>query len=237
MAKATRPAPGLLRPRSVWLMLVVAAVAGAVLVAPYLLLDMDTSRTPPRNDLHYALLVTHIGTAFLALVLGPLQFIPAVRARRRVHRTIGRTYLFAGVLPSGLAGIPVAVLAHSPVTRVGLLIPAVAWLVTGGLALRAARRRDFATHRAWMMRNYALTFLAVTARVVAPLLLVAQLPVLDSWYGGSVDAAIAATIPIGQWLGWIVNLAVVEILIRRRPAHLAAELGPGRVGPAPVTPG
>lgn len=215
-----RPAPGLLRPRSVWLMLVVAAVAGAVLVAPYLF-GMDASRTPPRSDLHYALLVTHIGTAFLALVLGPLQFIPAVRAHRRVHRTIGRTYLIAGVLPSGLAGIPVAVLAHSPVTRVGLLIPAVAWLVTGGLALRAARRRDFANHRAWMMRNYALTFLAVTSRVVAPLLLLAQLPVLDSWYGGSVDAAIAATVPIGQWLGWIVNLAVVEILIRRRPVAMS----------------
>ena len=41
---------------------------------------------------------------------------------------------------------------------------------------RAARRRDFVGHRAWMMRNYALTFLAVTSRILVPLLLLVQIP-------------------------------------------------------------
>ncbi|PSK93661.1 putative membrane protein DUF2306 [Murinocardiopsis flavida] len=196
-------------------LLLIAVAAGGALVFPYLSPDLAAG-LETRSELHAILLRAHVFTALIALVLGPLQFLPSIRARRRVHRVIGRCYLFAGILPSGLAGIPVALMADSPVTRVGLFIPAVAWLVTGWLALRAARRRDFATHQEWMMRNYALTFLAVTARAVAPLILLAQAPFLDSLYGGSLDAAIAATIPIGQWLGWIINLIIAEALIRAR---------------------
>lgn len=205
--------------RTTWrigVLLLVAVVAGIALTLPYLSLDLDAGRMEARNDVHAMLLRAHIFTALLALVLGPLQFAPAIRARRQVHRTIGRWYLFAGVLPSAVTGIPMALLSDNPVTRIGLFIPSVGWLATGGLALAAARRRDFAAHEAWMTRNYALTFLAVTSRVVVPLLLLAQLPVRDSLYGGSMDAAIEATIPIGQWLGWIINLVIAEVLIRRR---------------------
>lgn len=229
----TSPAPGTVVPRSrrVWLMPTVAVVAAIVLAAPYLVLDVDTSRVAVRGQLHWVLLVGHIVTAAIALMLGPLQFVPAIRARRRVHRAIGRGYLLAGVLPSGLTGVPVAIMStNGPVTQIGLLIPAVAWLVTGALALRAARRRDFAAHRAWMMRNYALTFLAVTSRVVVPLMLLAQFPFIDRLYGGSVAAAVDATIPVGQWLGWIINLLVAEVLIRRTRSRVPGPITVARAG-------
>ena len=197
-----------------WPMFIVAIIFGLVLTYPYLSLDIADSRLDVRGGLHYAVLVVHIFTAAVALVLGPLQFVPKVRARRRIHRTLGRVYLLAGVLPSGLATIPVAAWSGRPVTQIGLTTAAVLWLVTGGLAYRAARRRDFAAHRAWMMRNYALTFLAVTSRILVPLLLLVQIP-----FGGVAAGAIGerapAMIPIGQTLGWIVNLIVAEILIRR----------------------
>jgi uncharacterized membrane protein len=197
-----------------WL-LVVAIVFAAVLTYPYLSLDVADSRLDVRDGVQYSVLVAHIFTAAVALVLGPLQFVAKVRARRRLHRTLGRLYLLAGVLPSALTTIPVAVWSGRLLTQIGLTTAAVLWLVTGGLAYRAARRRDFAAHRAWMMRNYALTFLAVTARVLVPVLLLAQLPF------GDVDPGSALTlIPVGQTLGWIVNLLVVEVLLRRgrRPA-------------------
>jgi uncharacterized membrane protein len=223
--------PDLLRPRRVWLMLVVAVVAGAVMVAPYALLDVGSSRIEVGGGLHYALLVAHIATATVALVLGPLQFVPAVRARRRVHRRIGRTYLLAGVLPSALAAVPVALLSGRPVTQLGLVVPAVAWLVTGWLAVRAIRRGDVAAHRAWMMRNYALTFLAVTARIVVPLLLLALLAA-GAVAPADAPAVVASLIPVGQVLGWMINLAVAEVLIRRRraviggPVQLASSRAP-----------
>ncbi|GAA3238216.1 DUF2306 domain-containing protein [Nonomuraea helvata] len=197
-------------------MLVVAAVFGAVLVGPYLGFDVRDSRLDGGGGPHYYLLVAHVFTALVALVLGPLQFVPAIRARRRVHRTIGRCYLLAGVMPSALTAIPVALLSGRLMTQIGLVIPAVLWLLTGWLAFQAARRRDFLRHRNWMMRNYALTFLAVTSRVLVPLLLLAQVPFSDTVNAGSISANAQSMIPIGQVLGWIVNLVVAEILIRRR---------------------
>src|SRR3954469_18278504 len=147
------PAVGTEAPRGrlAWAALVVAVVVTAVLVAPYLGLDIRASRLSVSGELHYGLLVAHIFTAAVALVLGPLQFVPAIRARRRVHRRIGRTYLLAGVLPSALVGVPLALLSGRLLTQVGLTIPAVLWLVTGALAYRAARRRDYTRHRNWMM--------------------------------------------------------------------------------------
>jgi len=200
--------------RKVWLMFTVATIFGTVLVSPYLLLDINDSRLDVSGEAHYALLVAHVFTAFIALVLGPLQFIPAIRARRQVHRTIGRVYLLAGVLPSALAAVPVALLSGRLITQLGLTIPAVLWLVTGALAYRAARRHDYAQHRNWMMRNYALTFLAVTSRVLVPLLLLAQIPFATS--ADCIRDSALSMIPIGEALGWMVNLIAAEILIRRR---------------------
>jgi uncharacterized membrane protein len=205
------------RPKA-WLLFIVAIVFGLVLTYPYLSLDIDNSRLDVRDSLRYAVLVTHIFTATVALVLGPLQFIPKVRARSRVHRTLGRVYLLAGVLPSAVATIPVAVWSGRPLTQIGLTTAAVLWLITGGLAYRAARRRDFVNHRAWMMRNYALTFLAVTSRILVPVLLLAQIP-FGGADAGSIGERAPSMIPIGQTLGWIINLIVVEVLIRRAPAH------------------
>lgn len=206
-----------MRRPTAWLLFTVAIVFGLVLAYPYLSLDIDNSRLEVRDSLHYSVLVAHIFTATVALVLGPLQFMPRIRARRRIHRTLGRVYLLAGVLPSAVATIPVAVWSGRPLTQIGLTTAAVLWLITGGLAYRAARRRDFVAHRAWMMRNYALTFLAVTARILVPALLLVQLPFRAD--AGSIGAQAPSMIPIGQTLGWIINLIVVERLIRRAPAH------------------
>lgn len=203
-----------MRRRAAWLLLIVAIGFGLVLTYPYLSLDLDNSRLDVRDSLQYAALVTHVFTAAVALVLGPLQFIPKIRARKRIHRTIGRVYLLAGVLPSALAGIPAAVWSGRPITQIGLTTAAILWLITGGLAYRAARRRDFVAHRAWMMRNYALTFLAVTSRLLTPVLLLVQVP-LGAADLGSIGERASSMIPIGQTLGWILNLILVEIVIRR----------------------
>ncbi|MEU7913034.1 DUF2306 domain-containing protein [Microbispora bryophytorum] len=213
--------------RTAWVIFTVAVIATSVLVYPYLGLDVDDSRLDVRDSLHYYVLVGHIGTAAVALVLGSLQFMLRVRARRRIHRTLGRVYLLAGVLPSAVATIPVALWSDRLMTQVGLTTAAVLWLITGGLAYRAARRRDFDSHRNWMMRNYALTFLAVTARVLVPLLLLVQLPFRGA-DPGSMGELATSLIPIGQTLGWVVNLVVVETVIRRRRDLLEAPLTTGR---------
>ena len=230
----TTPRPGrptivgmdlqVLQPRRIWLMLLVAVVAGAVMAAPYALLDAGSSRIEVDGGLHYALLVAHILTATVALVVGPLQFVPAIRARRRWHRRIGRTYLLAGVLPSALAAVPVALLSGRLVSQVGLVIIAIGWVATAGSAVRAIRRGDVAAHRAWMTRNYALTFLAVTARIVVPLMLLTGLAA-GVIAPADAPAAVASLIPVGQVLGCVLNLVVAEVLIRRGRRMIVAPAG------------
>jgi uncharacterized membrane protein YozB (DUF420 family) len=203
-------------PRLVLAILVVAVVATPVLAFPYVLLDRDASRIDVQTDLAWVALVVHVPAAALAMILGALQFVPRIRARRSRHRAIGRTFLGLGTLAFVVTGIPLAITTpNGDITRYGVLLPALAWPVVAVLAWRAIRRGDVARHRVWMIRLYAITFFAITARMVTPLLLLVQVPVMQSRYGGDVQAAVEASIPYGQWLGWIVNLAIAELIVRR----------------------
>jgi len=86
--------------------------------------------------------------------------------------------------------------------RAGFTALAIVWLITGALAFVRACQRRFNEHRAWMMRNYSLTFAAATVRLSGiPFLVLTRDPVV----------AITSTF----W-SWILNLVVVEWLIRRR---------------------
>lgn len=91
--------------------------------------------------------------------------------------------------------------------RAGFTTLAIMWLWTAVLAFTRARQRRFDRHRAWMMRNYSLTFAAATVRLAGfPLLVVTRDPVV----------AITATF----W-SWILNLIVVEWFIRSQPISIA----------------
>ena len=207
-------------PRLVLAILVVAVVATPVLAYPYVLVDRGASRIQGQSDLMWPFLVVHVPLAATTMILGALQLVPRVRAHRAVHRRIGRVFLALGTAAFVLTGIPLALTTPSgDLTRYGVLVPALAWPVLAVVAVRAVRRRDVVRHREWMLRLYALTFFAITARMVTPLLLLLQVPVMGRWYDGDVQAAVSASIPYGQWLGWMVNLLVAEAVIRRTRAR------------------
>jgi hypothetical protein len=67
----------------------------------------------------------------------------------------------------------------------------------------AALRRDIPTHRAWMVRSYALIYAAVTLRIALPLLVIA--------FGDFLPAYRAVA-----WLSWVPNLLWAEWHVRRR---------------------
>src|SRR5690348_14661970 len=167
-------------PRLVVVIAVIAVVATPVLLFPYAGLDPARSRIPVATWLHYATLVVHVVTAATAMLLGVLQLVPRIRARRVVHRWIGRVFLVVGVVALGFTGIPLALTTPSgDLTRYGILVPAVGWLVCAALGWSAIRRGRAVAHREWMIRTYALTFFAITTRMLVPLLLAVQLPFQD----------------------------------------------------------
>jgi uncharacterized membrane protein len=140
----------------------------------------------------------------IGVVLGPWQFLSRVRARwPRVHVWTGRVYLLA-VLSGALGGLyfaPTSVGGNPGV--IGFSILAVFWLYTGAQAYVSARRRDFAAHRRWMIRNYSLTFAAVTLRLELGLLQLSGL---------NFDVAF----PIVAWSSWVLNWLVAEMWLRRK---------------------
>lgn len=146
----------------------------------------------------------HLAGGGLALLLGPWQFVTGPRARRRaIHRWTGRVY--AGSVLVGIGGgLVLAPFAEGGiVSALGFGTLAV---VTLGITLRAvqlARRHEIDSHRAWMMRSFALIFAAVTLRFQIPLAVVSGLPFDDTY-------------PIIAWLCWVPNLLVAEWMLRRR---------------------
>lgn len=202
-------------PRIVVAMATIAVVAVPVLLFPYLSLDPSRSRIPV-TGVHYAALVVHVSTASLALLLGVLQLVPRVRARRDVHRRVGRAFLVVGVVAFGFTGVPLALTTpNGAVTRYGILIPALGWLACAALGWKAIRAGRLADHRAWMIRTYALTFFAITTRMLVPLLIAVQMPFQHDRSPSAVRDLVSSSIPYGQWLGWIIDLAVAEYVIRR----------------------
>lgn len=153
----------------------------------------------------------HIFASAVALVFGPFQFSARLRATRPgLHRWIGRIYLGVGVLVGGGAGLFMAFHAYGgPVSRLGFAALATVWLYTGFRAYRAIRAGDVASHRRWMVRNFALTFAAVTLRLWAPAAFASGIPFELSY-------------PVIAWLCWVPNLVVAERVFNRMTAGKAA---------------
>ncbi|MGH7456497.1 MAG: DUF2306 domain-containing protein, partial [bacterium] len=175
-----------------------------VLVAlRYLTLDPEVF-FPAQKEVyvnHAPMLLTHVLGGTIALFLGPWQFRQAIRNKHlQVHRWMGRLYLVA-VLFGGIGGLYMAALAYGGLpARVGFGMLAVLWLTSGGMAYLHSRQKNVATHRVWMIRNYSLTFAAVTLRLWLPLFQVIGYEFKDAY----ITVA---------WLAWAPNLLAAEIFI------------------------
>ena len=148
--------------------------------------------------------VPHVFASVVALTLGPFQFSSRLRASHvQLHRWCGRVYLGVGVLLGGLSGLYMSFHAFGGgVARLGFGCLALAWLFTGLRAFLAIRRRDVASHRRWMVRNFALTFAAVMLRLYLPASMVA-----------GADFRIAYAVI--AWLCWVPNIVAAELLFNR----------------------
>jgi len=169
-------------------------------------------------------LVTHIvGSVFFALV-GAFQLVASIRRRHPAwHRRAGRALAVAGLLVGGSALW--LTLFHDPQPGTGPVLFVLRLVVAPGMAgclvagVVAARRRDFAAHRAWMIRAYALALGAGTQ-------------VFTQGFGEVVVGHGELRGDLLKAAGWVINLAVAEWVVRRparrrttpRPRPVPAEV-------------
>ncbi len=156
-------------------------------------------------------LVLHIVSASLYSVLGAFQFSAGFRRRwPRWHRIAGRLLVVLGLVVA-LAALWLTVATprfegSGQLYFVLRLVFGSAMVVSIVLGFLAIRRRDVTRHRAWMIRAYAIA-LAAGAQVFT-------LGIGEAIVGkGDTSNALFAG------AGWVLNLAVAEWVIRRRPAR------------------
>lgn len=151
----------------------------------------------------------HFFGAGLALLLAPLQ--PWGWLRRRapgLHRLAGWLYA-AAVLIGGIAGLSLAPKAHGGwASGAGFALLAPIWLLSTGLGIAYAVRGELERHRRWMWRSIALTFAAVTLRLILGI------------GTGMLHLRFLPVYIFAAWACWSVNLALCELLLRLQAARL-----------------
>ena len=206
-------------PAALIALVVIPVIAGALRLVQ---LSGGAAAMPsnPQYDASPVPVVVHIVSAIVFALVGAFQFVPRLRRRRPWHRRAGRVVVVAGL---GVALSAVWLNQFFPrahATR-DIVYPlrvafGVALVVTLVLGFRAARRRNFPRHRAWMIRSFAIALVAGTQ-------------VLTLGFGGVIfgqgDLAQALMI-IGAWA---INLAVAEWAIRHA-ARRRARLRPAVAG-------
>ena len=107
--------------------------------------------------------VMHLVGGSLALLLGPMQFWPAIRKRFvKFHRLSGKIYM-AGVALIGISAFRLSLVSYCVPCRISLFLLTVFTVLSTWFAWKAIKVRNIKVHRQMMVRSYVcvLAFVAV----------------------------------------------------------------------------
>jgi hypothetical protein len=181
---------------------------------PYLGLDPSKALVPVRPDVaaHYPLLVGHIAFGTISLVTLVLQVWPWLLRRYPVaHRWSGRVYVFGGVLPSVLIAFLITPLSAFP--TIGTTLGGVFWLISTVLGYVRARQGRWVEHRRWMLYSFAMATNVIWGRIL--MVVLPLTPISEAVQGRIFDAT--------PWIGWVVNLVLVQWWLNRTADKSAAQ--------------
>lgn len=205
--------------RVLWVAVILLALIGvtvatrraAVLVKPGV---MNGKKNPAAGlDEHFAkektLTLLHVLPGMIFMILGPLQFVKGLRAKYpAVHRWSGRIFLTASAV-LGVTGLTMA--ARGTIggadEKAAIFIFGSFFLVALGKALWHAMKKEFAKHREWMIRGYAVGLAVATIRPImggffAVAVIHGQIPQPQNFFGTAF------------WIGFVAQSILAEIWIR-----------------------
>ena len=147
----------------------------------------------------------HVYMSIWVLLAGFTQFSSAIRDYYpKWHRFFGYIYVADVVLVVGPAGLIMGIYANGGLpSKISFVTLAVLWITFTVAAFVKAKNGDYAAHRNFMMRSYALTLSALTLRAW-------KWSITNSFEMPPMDVYRAVA-----WLGWVPNLAIAEFLIWR----------------------
>jgi uncharacterized membrane protein len=205
--------------RAEWLVPTALLVLGAIPVAAGAVRIVELTggaEITPDNARFFASplpVILHIVSVTLYSILGAFQFSPTLRRRKPGwHRLIGKWILVPCGLAAALSGLWMTQFYPWPegdgVLLYGLrLFFGSAMVLSIILGAAAIRRRNYAQHGAWMIRGYAIGLGAGT-QVFTHLPWILLLGTPDEFPRALMMGA-----------GWVINLAVAEWIIWKRPSR------------------
>ena len=144
--------------------------------------------------------VAHAALALPVVFGAPLQFVPALRrARPALHRFVSKAYVY-GASVAALLAIYLGATIEYEGSRLSIVLTGLLWLGFTLAAWRTAVRKDFAAHRAFMIRSYAMALVLVWLRVMYDF--------QDTLFFYVTDPDLRDA--TREWASWVVPLLVVE---------------------------
>ena len=200
--------------KTLWFIITILAISiSGYAIVQYLILGPDKSGFVMSkmnfghvlNAVWYIMLYIHASASLIALALGPFLLSRKIRNKnQKLHKRLGIIY-YIGILFGGLSGLYLAFHATGGIlSTFGFGLLSLFWLSTAGTALYQIKQRQIEQHRKWMIRNYSLTFAAVTLRMW--LLVFILLAGVENY---------VTSYTIISWLCWIPNLLIAEYYLRK----------------------
>jgi len=145
----------------------------------------------------------HVFSSMFALMAGFSQFSKKLLHTKPIlHRRLGYAYVINIMCITGPAGLVMSFYANGGLlSRIAFVMLSVLWMFFTATAVYKAIKKDFAAHRAFMIRSYALTLSALSLRMWK--VLFAEFTNI-----GPMDRY-----RIIAWLGWGLNLLIAEYII------------------------
>jgi len=171
------------------------------------------------NHLHFATpsaMFVHGGSGILFFLTMPFQFSPRVRMNNlKRHKLAGRVAVVSGCVMA-LSGIWMhnVLSPESQGTRYSILIiTSVAICICFLIAVWHIKKGNIHVHQLWMARAVAIVLAAIT-----PLFIDIIIVLVFSHFEAIYQILIQFQYDYGRLLGIVINLAIVEMFMTKRPS-------------------
>lgn len=147
----------------------------------------------------------HVFTSVFVLLAGATQFSRyLIFNKPRLHRWIGKSYIWLVLFVSGPGAMAMAIHANGGFpARSSFVLQTLMWFIFTGAAWYYAVKKKFVKHAEAMLLSYSLTFAAVTLRTLK-----IAFTLLEVKFTRPMDAYITVA-----WLSWVPNMIIAGLLI------------------------
>jgi hypothetical protein len=155
---------------------------------------------------YFYIFYIHVLSSIFVLLAGFTQFNQKLLARYpRIHRNIGKIYVYTVLFFSAPSGIYIGYYANGGLfAKISFMTLGTLWFTFTLYAMLQALKRKIISHKKFMLRSFALAFSAITLRMW-------KVVIVLLFHPNPMDVY-----KIIAWLGWIPNLLLIEWYIAKK---------------------